>query len=127
MPENKKFETTDKDVSVEEEKEFLIEGEIGETLNFDELYSLLKQKGGVAGFKQGYKAEYLISVVNDFRSVFKKFVKTAIKAELTKDNIENLLKIHSELIANLHKITRKEDLRLKVLEFAIREARESDK
>jgi len=127
MPEDKEFEISDEDVSGKKEEEFLIEGKIAETSNFDELYSLLKQEGKIVGFKRRYTAGYLIGAIDDFRSAFKKFMETATRRELTKENIENLLKIHSELLTQIHKITRKEDLRLNVLEFALREARESDK
>jgi len=105
------------------EPELAIEIEINETSNFEELFSLLKQKKEIASSKQKYEASYLIAEINNFRAELKKLTAVVVREELTKETINNLSKIHSQLLINLCKITKKEDLRTKVLELAIRELR----
>jgi len=107
----------------EKEPELAIEIEINETSNFKELFSLLKQKKEIAGSKQKYEVSYLIAEINNFRAELKKLTAVVVREELTKETINNLSKIHSQLLINLCKITKKEDLRTKVLELAIRELR----
>lgn len=107
----------------EDEFEMPLEGEIIDTPNFDELYDLIKQKETITGSKQKYKAEYLITVIEDFRKTFKKLIKTATGEDSFKKT--NLLEVFSELLNQLNKITKKEELRFKVLQLSIREIKKS--
>ena len=123
MPENEKDEFRITDEEIFEEKEVPLEGKIVETSNFDELYDLIKQKGGIAGSKQKYKAEYLISVIDEFRRTFKKLIETAAEEDPTKKT--NLLEIFFELSNQLNKITRREELRFKVLQLSLRKIKKT--
>ena len=104
MSKEDEFEITDEEIFGEEKKGkelgLAIEVEIEETSNFEQLFDLLKQKREIAGSNQKYKADYLIVAINDFRADLKKLIAT-----------------------DLYKITKKEGLRTKVLELAIRELR----
>lgn len=114
MSEEDEFKITDEEIFGEEKKEEdentavlfgkeiepAIEVEIEETSDFEQLFDLLKQKKEIAGSKQKYKADYLIAAINDFRADLKKLI-----------------------AIDLYKITKKEGLRTKVLELAIRELR----
>ncbi len=104
---------------LENEEEMPLEGEITDVSNFDELYDLIKQKGGVTGSKQKYKAEYLIVVIEDFRKTFEKAMDIATGENPFKKT--NLLEVFSKLLNQLNKITRKEELRFKVLQLSLRE------
>jgi hypothetical protein len=127
MSENKedKFEITDEEIFEEifEEKEVPLEGEIGDTLNFDELYDLIKKKERITGSKEKYRAEYLIAVIEDFRKIFNKLMDTANKEDPTEKT--NLLELFCELSKQLGKITRKEELRFKVLQLSLREIKKT--
>ena len=123
MSENKEdeFEITDEEMF--KEKEVPLEGEIGDTLNFDELYGLIKQKERITGSKEKYKAEYLIAVIEEFRRIFNKLMDTANKEDPTEKT--NLLELFCELSKQLGKITRKEELRFKVLQLSLREIKKT--
>jgi len=127
MSENKedKFEITDEEIFEEifEEKEVPLEGEIGDTLNFDELYDLIKKKERITGSKEKYRAEYLIAVIEEFRKIFNKLMDTANKEDPTEKT--NLLELFCELSKQLGKITRKEELRFKVLQLSLREIKKT--
>ncbi len=112
------FEITDEEI-FEEEIEVPLEGEIIDALDFDELYDLIKQKERIIGSKQKYKADYLITVIEEFRRIFRELIETAVREEPTKKT--NLLEILNKLMEQLNKITRKEELRFKVLQLTFRE------
>ena len=86
MPEKKKD-----DFEIKDEEIF----KIIETSNFKELYDSIKQKGGIAGSKQKYEPEYLITLIEDFRKTFKKLINTANVENPFKKT--NLLKLFSKL------------------------------
>lgn len=117
MPEEKKdeFEITDAEIAAAQEKEIPIEADILEAVSFKDLYDLLKQKGEVKGSRQSYKAEHLIPAIEQTRKAFQKLMDSVNIADLTKKT--DLEQAFNEFIKKIGTITRKEDLRFKVLQL----------